>query len=150
MTVLTMPRGSAPARQDVHEGLRLRPDASEVGRARDFAAAAAVRFGLGSRELHDFVLAASEAAANAIEHGLPCWDGAIHLWTTEQEHALTFGVRNAGEFVFRPPPADPMAERGRGLTIISRLVDVVELSRVGDHVVVELVKRRTAASGSAS
>ena len=145
MTVLTMPRGTAPPRQDVHHGLRLRPDASEVGRARDFADAAAARFGLGSPERPDFVLAASEAAANAIEHGSPCWDGAIHLWTTEEEHTLTFGVRNAGEFVFKPPPTDPMAERGRGLTIISKLVDVVELSRVGDHVVVELVKRRSTA-----
>jgi anti-sigma regulatory factor (Ser/Thr protein kinase) len=143
MTVLAMPRPQSAPRPDVHCGLRLQPHESEVHRAREFADAAAVRFGLSEDERYDFRLAASEAAANAIEHGLPCWDGAIHLWTTEAENTLTFGVRNAGEFVFKPPPTDPLAERGRGLTVISRLVDVVELSRVGDHVVIELVMRRS-------
>jgi anti-sigma regulatory factor (Ser/Thr protein kinase) len=124
--------------------LRISPDPAELPRARQFAATAAARFGLEPAERYDFMLAASEAVANAVEHGLPCWDGAIHLWTSEEEHGLTFGVRNGGEFVFRPPPRDPLAERGRGLVMITSLVDVASLTRVGDHVVLELLKRRNA------
>jgi anti-sigma regulatory factor (Ser/Thr protein kinase) len=124
--------------------LRLVPDPAELPRARDFADDAAEGFGFTEAERYDFKLAASEAVANAFEHGLPCWDGTVHLWTREDEETLVFGVRNAGEFVFRPPPVDPLAERGRGLTLISNLVDELALTRVGDHVVVELGKRRAA------
>jgi anti-sigma regulatory factor (Ser/Thr protein kinase) len=141
MTVLALPRRNA-APGGTRQGLRLAPDPCELSRARDFAEAAAERFGLSPREQHDFKLAASEAVANAIEHGLPCADGAIHVWTSEEEHTLTLGVRNAGEFIFTPPPTDPLAERGRGLVLIGSLVDVAALTRVGDDVVIELVKRR--------
>jgi anti-sigma regulatory factor (Ser/Thr protein kinase) len=137
-----MPLRPAAPRGGVRNCLRLRPDPAELPRARDFADDAAARFGFGPAERYDFKLAASEAVANAFEHGLPCWDGTIHLWTRHHEDALVFGVRNAGEFVFRLPPLDPLAERGRGLTLISSLVDELALMRVGDHVVVEMGKRR--------
>jgi anti-sigma regulatory factor (Ser/Thr protein kinase) len=140
-----MPLQPPAPRAGVRDFLRLRPDPAELPRARAFADAAAGMFGLDSRGRHDFKLAASEAVANALEHGYPCWDGTIHLWTMEDEDGLVLGVRNAGEFIFRPPPSDPLAERGRGLILISQLVDMVALTRVGDHVVVELLKRRPAA-----
>ena len=123
-----------------HDELRLRPDPTELGRARRFAGAAAERFGLSHRERDDFKLAASEAVANALEHGLPCWDGAIHVWITEREDTLVLGIRNGGEFMFDLPPADPFAERGRGLPMISNLVDRVALRRVGGHIQMELSK----------
>src|SRR6478735_9026668 len=63
-----------------YDGLRLRPDAVEVARARGFAEAAATRCGFGPAAQEDFKLATSEAVSNAIEHGLPCPDGAIHRW----------------------------------------------------------------------
>jgi anti-sigma regulatory factor (Ser/Thr protein kinase) len=122
--------------------MRLRPDPAELALARKFAAAAGSRFGLGDAQRYDFTMATSEAVANALEHGLPCWDGTIHLWTREEGETLVLAIRNAGEFVFKPPPLDPLAERGRGLTMMSKLVDEVALRRVGDHVVVELLMRR--------
>jgi serine/threonine-protein kinase RsbW len=140
-----MPLRPPPPRAEARNCLRLRPDAAQLPLARDFAEEAGAEFGFGPRERHDFKLAASEAVANAMEHGLPCWDGTIHLWTREEEHTLVFGVRNAGEFVFRPPPTDPLAERGRGLTLISNLVDEVALTRVADHVVIEIGMRRASA-----
>jgi anti-sigma regulatory factor (Ser/Thr protein kinase) len=138
-TTLSYARGCGHApRAESHHGLRVDPRPQELSRARGFAADAAQRFGLGPSDTHDFQAAASEAVANAIEHGLPCWDGAIHLWTCEGEQGLTFGVRNAGPFHFAPPSDDPLAEGGRGLALMSNLVDGVALTQVGGDVVVEL------------
>jgi anti-sigma regulatory factor (Ser/Thr protein kinase) len=142
MTVLSLLCPGPDRLENEDRALRLRHDPSELGRAREFADAAAARFGLGRADREDFKLATSEAVANAIEHGLPCWDGAIHLWTTERGGALTLGVRNGGEFAFKPPPTDPLAERGRGLILITELVDAVALSRIGNHIQLELSKER--------
>ena len=141
MTLVSMRRRGAnrPVR---HCGLRLRHDPAELKRARAFAEAAAARFGLDRTARQDFKLAASEAVANAIEHGRPCFDGAIHLWTAEADTTLTLGVRNGGEFTFAPPAADPLAERGRGLILMAGLVDEVALSRIGDDIQIELSKER--------
>ena len=122
--------------------LRVRPAASELARAREFADAAAVRFGMDDRERHDFKLATSEAVANAIEHGRACSDGTIHLWVTERPRRLTLGVRDAGRFVPKAAEPDPLCDRGRGFTMMSGLVDAVALSRVDGHTHVELSKHR--------
>jgi anti-sigma regulatory factor (Ser/Thr protein kinase) len=122
--------------------LRLRPAASELSRARDFADAAALRFGLTDGERYDFTLATSEAVANAIEHGRACSDGTIHLWVTERPRRLTLGVRDAGRFVPKAAEPDPLCDRGRGFTMMSGLVDAVALSRVDGHTHVELSKHR--------
>jgi anti-sigma regulatory factor (Ser/Thr protein kinase) len=122
--------------------LRLLPVASELHRARAFAEAAAERFGLGPRERHAFKLAASEAVANAIEHGRACSDGTIHLWVCERPRRLTLGVRDAGRFIPKTAGDDPLRDRGRGFAMMSALVDVVALSRVDGHTQVELSKHR--------
>jgi anti-sigma regulatory factor (Ser/Thr protein kinase) len=122
--------------------LRLRPLASELGRARMFAGDAAARFGLDDRECHGFALATSEAVANAIEHGRACSDGTIHVWVSERPRRLTLGVRDAGTFVPKPADEDPLRDRGRGFVTMSGLVDVVALSRVDGHTHVELSKHR--------
>lgn len=133
---------------DAHHGLRVSPEPQELARARRFAGDAAARFGLSGSETHAFQHAASEAVANAIEHGLPCWDGTIHIWTCQREECLTFGVRNAGPFHFNPPSQDPLAERGRGLPLMSSLVDGLALTQVGGDVIVELSINRPRATGA--
>jgi anti-sigma regulatory factor (Ser/Thr protein kinase) len=147
MTVLCLPRDGSKRRTSGHSGLRLRPDPTELGRAREFADTAAERFGLDRPGRDDFKLAASEAVANAIEHGLPLADGAIHVWADEGEEALTLAVRNRGEFVFRPTPLDPLADRGRGFTVMTGLVDRVALIRIGDEIQIELSKGRSDGNG---
>jgi anti-sigma regulatory factor (Ser/Thr protein kinase) len=122
--------------------LRLPPLASELHRVRRFAGAAAERFGLEGRERHDFELAASEAVANAIEHGRPCSDGTIHLWVSERPRRLTLGVRDAGRFIPKGTTGDPLRGRGRGFAMMGALVDVVALSRVDGHTHVELSKHQ--------
>jgi serine/threonine-protein kinase RsbW len=123
-------------------GLRLDAHPTEVSRARRFARTAATRFGMSHPEAEDFTLAASEAVANAIEHGSPCHDGAIHVWATEHAGTLTLGVRNGGEFGFGPREPDPFGERGRGLTLIAGLVDRVALRHLNGHTQLELTKGR--------
>ena len=61
---------------------------------------------------------------------------------SERPRRLTLGVRDAGRFVPKPTPADPLRERGRGFVMMSGLVDVVALSRVDGHTQVELSKHR--------
>jgi anti-sigma regulatory factor (Ser/Thr protein kinase) len=128
-------------RRRAHQSLRLRPQAGALKEVREFAAEAARRCGMCEPDRNDFVLAANEAAANAIEHGLPCSDGTIHLWALERGETLVLAIRNAGEFIFKTPPSDPCAERGRGLEIVSGLMDTVALTRIDGHVQIEISKR---------
>jgi anti-anti-sigma factor len=122
--------------------MRVAPKASELARVRGFAAAAAFRFGLDPRQRYDFTVAANEAVANAIQHGRPCDDDTIHVLVTEDEGRLTLAVRDAGTFELAPPPDDPLPESGRGLTLMSHLVDGVALSRDDGHTHVELSMQR--------
>ena len=103
--------------------LEVRPELTELTRIRSLAQLAAEEFGLPSREAHEFKLAASEAAANAIEHGLPCGDGLIHVWVSLGAERLSFGVRNRGTFGPRKANAGEFDERGRGLTLIATVMD---------------------------
>jgi anti-sigma regulatory factor (Ser/Thr protein kinase) len=97
---------------------------------------------MSQTDREDFGLAVSEAVANAIEHGAPCVDGAIHVWARERERTLTLGVRNGGEFTFGLAACDALAERGRGLNLMADLVDVVALTHANGHTQLELTKER--------
>jgi anti-anti-sigma factor len=123
--------------------LHLSPSPADLARARGFAAAAARRFGLDPQKRRDFTLAANEAVTNAIEHGIPCEDETIHLWVTEEDETLTMGVRDGGRFELEPaPPLDPLPERGRGLQLMSHLVDRVWFHEERGTTEVELSQRR--------
>jgi anti-anti-sigma factor len=122
--------------------LHLSPSPEDLARARGFAAAAARRFGLDPQKRRDFTLAANEAVTNAIEHGVPCEDETIHLWVSEEGETLTMGVRDGGRFEFEPPPAEPLPERGRGLQLMSHLVDRVWFHEQRGTTEVELSQRR--------
>jgi anti-sigma B factor antagonist len=122
--------------------LRLEAEAAELARARGFAAAAARRFGLDPRRRYEFALATSEAVANAIEHGGSCLAGGIELWISERPDTLTVGIRDGGRFVLPPLPPDPLPERGRGLRLMSRLVDEISIERNNGHTEVALSVRR--------
>lgn len=122
--------------------LRLLPHAVELARARGFAAAAGRRFGLDPRRRYDLVLATSEAVANAIEHGQPCRHSTIEMWITERAGTLSVVVRDGGRFVLDPLPPDPLPERGRGLRLMSRLVDEISIRCPDGHTEVEMSMRR--------
>ena len=116
----------------------LAPDASELALARGFAIAAARRVGLDPRQQYNLAVATNEAVANAIQHGKPCPSGSIEMWADEERKALTIGVRNGGDFVLEPLPPDPLRESGRGLRLMSQMVDAISLEREGGLTVVKL------------
>jgi anti-sigma regulatory factor (Ser/Thr protein kinase) len=123
--------------------LGVRPELGDLRRVRSFAELAAQDFGLCSAATYDFKLAASEAVANAIEHGLPCRDGLIHVWVSIGSERLGFGVRDCGEFAMRASTPGELAERGRGLATIAILMDELTVRCRGGETVVEFAKRRT-------
>jgi anti-sigma regulatory factor (Ser/Thr protein kinase) len=104
--------------------------------------AAARRAGLDPRQQYDLALAAHEALANAIEHGHHSRDGSIEMWVDERGAALTVGVRNRGDFTLEPLPPDPLHERGRGLRLMSHLVDEIRLENENALTSVQLSIRR--------
>jgi anti-anti-sigma factor len=119
--------------------LRLPPDPSELALARGFAVAAARRAGFDPRRQYNLAVATNEAVANAIQHGTPCPSGSIDLWVDEAADALTVGVRNGGDFVLEPLPPDPLRDRGRGLRLMSQMVDRISIDRESSLTVVRLV-----------
>jgi anti-anti-sigma factor len=139
--VTTMPRPhpsskllAAPRTQT----LKVLAHPSQLAFARGFVTAAARRAGLDPRKQYDLALAAHEALANAIEHGIPPRDGSIELWVDEGRTSLTVGVRNRGAFVLEPLPPDPLYERGRGLRLMRHSVDRISLQHENAQTTVEL------------
>lgn len=122
--------------------LELSSHASELALARGFAIAGARRAGFDPRRQYNLAVATNEAVANAIQHGRPCAGGSIELWVDEGRAALTVGVRNGGDFVLAPFSPDPLSERGRGLRLMSRMVDAISVQSESAHVVVELSLHR--------
>ena len=79
----------------------------------------------------DVLLAAGEACSNAIEHGYGGRDpGRLTLDASwERDGTLRLAVRDEGGWL---PPADGRDHRGRGLPIMRRIMDAVELD-AGAH-----------------
>ena len=86
------------------------------------------------------MLAAHEAAANAIEHSQqPYGPGQVNAWLIDG--VLTVEVRDSGNWkADRPAPDD----RGRGLTLVENLVDEVRIKKNPRGTTLRLVHRRNA------
>jgi anti-sigma regulatory factor (Ser/Thr protein kinase) len=133
----------AAATTTIDRTVRLLATPVSVRTARELAEEAATAYGLDDEGSYEFKLAASEAVANAIEHGLPCDDGRIGIHVHDQfPDCLTLCVCDCGTFV--PRAADPvdMPERGRGLEVISVLMDEVEFLPRTAGTAVRMRKRR--------
>lgn len=115
---------------------------SELSRAREFADEAARAFRFDDDGCYQFKFAASEAVANAIEHGTPSPEGTIELRLVGEGDTLTLYVRDYGTFVADAPVPQSMPERGRGLAFMMSLMDEVEVKAEAGGTVVRLAKRR--------
>jgi anti-sigma regulatory factor (Ser/Thr protein kinase) len=141
-------RALVHALRDDFEGPRcddelwLPSDSAHLAHARAFADSAAERFGFDEDERYQFKLAASEAVANAIEHGEPFANGRLRLRVRTSIGRLVFSVEDRGNFKEPGLPADPVTERGRGLMLIALMVDEVDISRSDDRTVVTIAKGR--------
>ncbi len=102
--------------------------ADDLGAVRDFVAARAAALGLPPERVELLALAISELATNTLQH--TGGGGHVRLWTADgQLVADVVDGAPAGPRAERPgamPPAD--AVRGRGLAIVERICDAVELS----------------------
>ena len=124
--------------------LSIPADVSKVGEVRDFADAAAEAFGFDAEDRYRIKLAATEAVANALEHGASSADDTIRLRAVDEDGALTFYVTDPGKFVPRVVPRGALPERGRGLAFIGQLMDEVDLTPGDDGTVIRFSKRRAA------
>ncbi len=122
------------------------PKASHLLRARDRVRDYLTLLCHDQAPVDDMVLAVEEACTNAIRHSGSRRDIEIRLsfegddlLAAVKDHGSGFDV---GAFVAQTPP-DPLADHGRGLFLISRLCDEMELRRNGG-LEVRLVKRGVA------
>ncbi len=132
----------AQAELSLTSELRLCARASELAGARDYAAAVAAAFGLGSDDGYDFVYAVNEAVTNAIRHGSPDEHGQIVLSVSAVGERLVFSVRDFGTFATPAPTPGAELEGGRGFALMEQLVDEVRVHADRDGTTVTLSKAR--------
>ena len=90
---------------------------------------------LGNDRVDDVILAAGEAAGNAIEHAYADGEGSVRLRAQVVARKLIVEIDDNGRWRLDGDP-----ERGRGLAIMRALVDRVsiESSRAGTNVRLEV------------
>jgi anti-sigma regulatory factor (Ser/Thr protein kinase) len=138
MSASLAPDAASPATSE----LRLPAQPSALGTAREYAQTAAAVFGLDGDDRYKFVFAVNEAVTNAIRHGAPDKQGQIHLGIAASADRLTFVVRDCGTFVPRVRASSPKPEHGRGLALMAKLVDEVQLCSESGSTIVRLSKAR--------
>ena len=121
--------------------LRLEPDPSRLGAARRWVRTFLVESQVPGAVTDDVVLAASELMTNAVESSEPDSEVLVEI-RVERAHrdrsagaAVELVVENVGpgfEVEEDPELPGPYAARGRGLAIATRLVDLLEVERLGD------------------
>ena len=123
-----------------------------VAVVRDMVGALLFRSGLCRDCVDDFLLAASEACANAVEHGAPASDYRVDAET--DRHRCEVRISHTGRMPDpevlaarfasdRPPPLPgPDAESGRGILLMRRLMD--EVSFEGEPQITVLLRKRRA------
>jgi anti-sigma regulatory factor (Ser/Thr protein kinase) len=126
--------------------LLLRAEPSELRAARLFAEKAATDFGLDPDARFRFTLAANEAVANAIQYGSPTPDAAVLLRSRAEGETLLLEVRDWGIFSVDWPALEVLPESGRGLQLMTALVDRVDLEPTNEGTVLRLLIRARAPS----
>jgi serine/threonine-protein kinase RsbW len=113
---------------------------ASVRAARSIVRQAATEAGLNDRCTWDLMLATSEAVANAIQHGTAWANQCILLTTTPSTRGLCIEVCNRGTFAKAPKPPALEATCGRGIPIISAIVDHLEVEDGSGRTVVRFEK----------
>jgi anti-sigma regulatory factor (Ser/Thr protein kinase) len=114
-------------------------------RARAIVREAADELGLGGDAAWDLMLATTEAVANAIVHGEPCQDCGrgilLRVLPWDDGNGLDVEVCDCGTFETTTPPPGRDATHGRGIPIITAVVDHFELVPEGPLTRVRFGKR---------
>ncbi|MFD3678049.1 ATP-binding protein [Streptomyces sp. NPDC058613] len=102
---------------------------ASVRAARQFAGDALAEWGVGERR-DDIRLCVSELAANAVLHGAPAGrEFCVRL--VREESVLWIDARDSGPGCPVVEYADPEAQRGRGLWLVTALADEFEVRDEG-------------------
>jgi len=109
--------------------------------ARAIVRAAASELRLDGSTTWDLMLATTEAVANAVEHGKPCDARGIYLGVEADDGTIGIEVRDCGCFPLEPRPNKPDQQRGRGMPIIARIMDKLEVAPSGHITRVRFEKR---------
>lgn len=113
-----------------------------LSEGRGFVDRALTAAGFDEATRYQVTVATNEAVSNAMEHGVPCEDGLLHLTASVESGSFVFSVRDCGEFESAAsPPPDPVAERGRGFAFMNLFMDDVRLDARAGETVLRLVKR---------
>jgi len=128
----------------------VQPEASQVAVARHAVTDFLRAHDVPSVVVEDMQLVTSELVTNAVRHGR---DGNVVV-TVLSDEVVELTVSNVGPVEGIPPveewgPAPPTSSSGRGLGIVRRLSDHVEVIEVGDRTVVAC-RRRLPDRGGAS
>ncbi len=100
-----------------------------------------VEHGAGEDETEDLIMACNEACENAVEHGYDLGDDLFAVEFAHDEGEITLTVRDHG--AWREP--QDTADRGRGLPLMRRLMDAVEIEPRAGGTTVRLRRRLAAA-----
>ncbi len=121
-----------PAKAGATLRLEIPPDARYGRSVRERVAEYACAHDVPQADADEFVMAVSEALANAIEHsGTPgaievaCWVAGDKLVATIVDHGVGF---DTDQTLGRTDIVEPLSERGRGLPIMRRYTDLFSIS----------------------
>jgi serine phosphatase RsbU (regulator of sigma subunit)/anti-sigma regulatory factor (Ser/Thr protein kinase) len=92
--------------------------------------------GVGANQLFNITLAASEAAANAVEHAYGAREATFRISCVHEDGEVRITVSDEGRWRAARPYG-----RGRGLAIMQALVDDAQIERLSGGTRVTLVKR---------
>jgi anti-sigma regulatory factor (Ser/Thr protein kinase) len=110
--------------------LRIAADIALLKEAREWAGRAAELVGLDEDGCFQVKLAMSEAVTNAILHGSGSSDDEVELAVQEHGESIVFEVRDSAG---REPSSEDWVQRvgegGRGLELVSLVMDEVQLTR---------------------
>jgi anti-sigma regulatory factor (Ser/Thr protein kinase) len=123
------------------QSMTIDADPERLGEAREWAYRAATKAGLGEADCYQVKLAVSEAVANAIQHGSQGDGDQIGIAAFESEGSLVFEVRDNGTFVAPLNRATVDDESGRGLELLTLMMDEVHISSTGEGSLLRFAKR---------
>jgi serine/threonine-protein kinase RsbW len=123
------PRCGGPTRRRV---TWLAATAASAQAARSLVREAAAEVGLDGEGSWDLMLAATEAVANAVQHGQAWPNGCVRFATQPCPRGLRVEVSDLGTFDSQLEPASLDATSGRGIRLIATLTDRFQITAKGD------------------
>jgi len=126
--------------------LEIPADLARLRDAREWASQIAQEFGLGEEDCFQVKLAASEAVTNAIVHGSSSGRDFVRLAARGDADMLVFEVSDRGRENPVAEAPERLAEGGRGLQLVSMVMDDVQLERRAGGGLLRFSKRRERAA----